>query len=123
MFVPLVENGYTDSDVTRIIAEEYLAEIKEKNVDTLILGCTHYPLLKSVIGEIMGEGVTLIDSGAAAADFAYEQLKKRDKLSDKKAGTYSYYVSDSAADFAKLGGMFLTRPIDESVGKVDIEKY
>ena len=71
----------------------------------------------------MGDDVTLIDSGAAAADFAFVQLKERDMLSDKKGGSYSYYVSDSAADFAKLGGMFLTRPIDESVGKVDIEKY
>lgn len=123
MFVPLVENGYADSRVTRIIAEEYLAEIKENNVDTLILGCTHYPLLKSVIGEIMGEDVTLIDSGAAAADFAFEQLKSRDMLSDKIGGNYNYYVSDSTADFAKLGGMFLTRPIDENVGKIDIERY
>lgn len=123
MFVPLVENGYTDCDVTRIIAREYLEDIKKSNVDTLILGCTHYPLLKSVIAEIMGDNVTLIDSGAAAADFAFEQMKNRDMLSDKQGSSYNYYVSDSAADFAKLGGMFLSRPIDESVGKVDIEKY
>lgn len=123
MFVPLVENGYTDSEVTSIIAREYLEEIKKCNVDTLILGCTHYPLLKSVIGEIMGKEVVLIDSGAAAADFAFEQLKGSDMMSDKKGSSYKYFVSDSAADFAKLGGMFLTRPIDESVGKVDIERY
>ncbi len=124
MFVPLVENGYADSPVTRIIAEEYLEEIKEKGVDTLILGCTHYPLLKKVIGEIMGEGVTLIDSGASAADFALDFLKKRDMLNEKTdKGEYRYYVSDSTEDFARLGGMFLSEPIDESVEKIDIETY
>ncbi len=123
MFVPLVENGYADSDVTGIIAREYLEDIKKNDIDTLILGCTHYPLLKSVIAEIMGSDITLIDSGAAAAHFAFKQLKSRDMLSDKNSGRYNYYVSDSAADFAKLGGMFLSRPIGESVAKVDIEKY
>ena len=122
MFVPLVENGYADKDVTRFFAEEYLSEIKDKNVDTLILGCTHYPLLKKVIGEIMGNDVVLIDSGAAAADFAYERLKKSDKLSVGE-GKHSYYVSDSAESFARLGGMFLQRPIQGNVAKIDIEKY
>ncbi len=123
MFVPLVENGYAQSSVTRVFAEEYLAEIKSRDVDTLILGCTHYPLLKSVIGEIMGEGVALIDSGAAAADFALEQLKEKENLNEQKVGNYSYFVSDSAEEFARLGGMFLSRPIEESVAKIDIEKY
>ena len=124
MFVPLVENGYTDSEVTRMIAKEYLAELRQKGVDTLILGCTHYPLLKKVIGEIMGEGVTLIDSGAAAAEYAKEQLSKWDMLTDSTgAGKYQYYVSDSAQDFAKLGSMFLEKEICESVENIDIEKY
>jgi glutamate racemase len=124
MFVPLVENGYTDSEVTRMIAKEYLVDLKQKNVDTLILGCTHYPLLKKVIGEIMGEGVTLIDSGAAAAEFAKEQLSKWDMLTDDPdEGKYQYYVSDSAQDFAKLGSMFLEKEICESVENIDIEKY
>ncbi len=124
MFVPLVENGYSSSQVTKIIAEEYLAEIKEQNVDTLILGCTHYPLLKQVIGEIMGESVTLIDSGAAGADCALELLTERDMLCEKtEGGSHRYFVSDATEDFAKLGGMFLSRPIQETVHKVDIEKY
>lgn len=125
MFVPLVESGYADSDVTKIIAEDYLKEIKEKNIDTLILGCTHYPLIKEVIGEIMGEGVTLIDSGAAAADWAYEQLKSKDMLNkgSKKSAEYKYFVSDATDDFVALGSMFLSRQINENVEKVDIEKY
>ncbi len=123
MFVPLVENGYADSEVTDIIAREYLQEIKEKNVDTLIMGCTHYPLLKEKIQKIMGSNVSLIDSGGAAADSAYDWLKQNDMLSDRKNGNYKYYVSDSTEDFAKLGSMFLDRYICENVEKIDIEKY
>ncbi|MDO4744126.1 MAG: glutamate racemase [Clostridia bacterium] len=123
MFVPLVENGYIDAEVTRLIAKEYLAEVSKADVDTLILGCTHYPLLKDTIRDIMGDGITLVDSGAAAANSAFEFLKESDMLSEKSHGTYRYFVSDSTEDFAKLGGMFLQKPICESVEKVDIEKY
>lgn len=125
MFVPLVENGYAESQVTKMIAQDYLKEIKEQNIDTLILGCTHYPLIKEVVGEIMGEGVTLIDSGASAAHWAYEQLKAKDMLSGNtgKNAEYKYFVSDATDDFATLGSMFLSRQINENVAKVDIEKY
>lgn len=125
MFVPLVENGYADSEVTRLIAAEYLEEMKKADPDTVILGCTHYPLLKKIIQEVLGDKVTLIDSGAAAADVAYEFLKEKKMLNDGNAscGAYRYFVSDSTEDFALLGGMFLEKPICESVEKVDIEKY
>ncbi len=123
MFVPLVENGYADKEVTKVFAEEYLSEMKNHNIDTLILGCTHYPLLKSVIGEIMGEDVALVDSGAAAADYAFECLKGEGRLSDGIDGKHSYFVSDSAETFAQLGGMFLSRPIQGDVLKIDIDKY
>ncbi len=123
MFVPLVENGYSDSSVTKTIAVDYLKDIKEAGVDTLILGCTHYPLLKKVIGEVMGSGVTLIDSGATAADYSYELLKKKNMLSDEKVGNIKYFVSDSTEDFERLGGAFLDRPINDTVWRIDIEKY
>ena len=124
LFVPLVENGYTDSDVARLIAAEYLEDMKKKGVDTLILGCTHYPLLKKVIGDIMGKDVTLIDSGAMAASAAYEFLKQESLLNESgENGKYRYFVSDSVEDFSALGGMFLDRPIKESVEKIDIEGF
>ncbi|MBE7031899.1 MAG: glutamate racemase [Ruminococcaceae bacterium] len=127
MFVPIVENGYTESPVAEIIAKEYLSEVKAAGVDTLILGCTHYPLLRKVIGDIMGEGVTLIDSGAAAANCAHEFLKAEGLLKGEgeacEKGRYRYFVSDEVEDFSQLGGVFLERPIDESVQKIDIEKY
>ncbi len=123
MFVPLVENGYLDTSATREFAREYLEEIKQFGADTLILGCTHYPLLTKVIREEMGDGVTLIDSGAAAADYSYEILKEKDMLSDKEKGDIRFFVSDGTENFSRLGEMFLDRKIDESVAMVDIEKY
>lgn len=123
MFVPLVENGYAKSDVTRTIAAEYLEDIKAAGVDTLVLGCTHYPLIKDTIREIMGEDVTLIDSGASAANWAYDMLKEREMLSDNKKGKLRYFVSDTTEDFVRLGSLFLEQEICESVERIDIEKY
>ncbi len=123
MFVPLVENGYAKSEVTKIIAREYLEDMKRAEVDTIVLGCTHYPLIRETVQEIMGDDVALIDSGAAAADWAYDMLKERKMLSDGKTGKLKYFVSDSTEDFARLGSLFLNREICESVDKIDIEKY
>lgn len=124
LFVPLVENGHFNTQVTRLVVEEYLCDIKKQGVDTLILGCTHYPLLKEVIGEYMGDNVTLIDSGAEVAKylkqhFTDEQLHSQ--TVDKER--YSYYVSDNVDGFANLGGIFLQREINGQVRKIDIEKY
>lgn len=124
MFVPLVENGYTKGEVARIIVEEYLAPIKEEGVDTLILGCTHYPLLRDEIQKFMGEGVTLVNSGAAAAVEAREILKANNMLCDENnKGTVKYYVSDTVDSFQELGSAFLERDIGGDVQKIDIEKY
>lgn len=124
MFVPLVENGYFDSKVTKLIVEEYLEEIRNEGVDTLILGCTHYPLLEKVIQEYMGKNVVLINSGAEVAKY----LKK--KLDDEMSHStiidenqYRYYVSDDVSSFEELGGIFLEREINGQVNKIDIEKY
>lgn len=124
LFVPLVENGHFDTDVARLVAKEYLEPLKESGVDTLILGCTHYPLLRGVIQDIMGENVTLIDMGEAVAKHVKRHLEENDMCSSKKEiGNYSYFVSDSVDNFANLGSMFLEREIGEMVNKVDIEKY
>jgi glutamate racemase len=74
LFVPLVEEGWIEHAVTRRVAEEYLKPLRDAKVDTLILGCTHYPLLGGVIAEVMGDGVTLIDSGEAVAAEVSEHL-------------------------------------------------
>jgi len=121
LFVPLVENGYFDSVATRFFVEEYLSEIKAAGVDTLILGCTHYPLLKGVIGEFMGDGVTLIDAGAEVARYIKNMgiCGKADNLEEK----YRFYVSDNIESFEELGGVFLQQKIVGQVKKIDIEKY
>ena len=111
LFVPLVENGHTDDTVARLIAEEYLAPLKEAKVDSVILGCTHYPHLARLIGELMGENVVLVNSGAETARYAYEKLKEMDALSDRTEGDAEFFVSDSVENFTQLGSLFLGRPI------------
>lgn len=116
MFVPIVENGYSDSEVARIIAKDYLTPLKNEKVDTLILGCTHYPLLTKVISDIMGEGVTLLSPGALAAESARAYLEINHLLSDRQEnGKSEFYVSDSAQNFAVLGSTFLGSPIESQV--------
>ncbi len=120
MFVPLVENGYSESEAAMIIAKDYLKPLKEANVDTLILGCTHYPLLTNVISAIMGEGVTLLSPGALAAEEAKSYLEKGGLLGSKECGNSEFYVSDSVENFTQLGSTFLGKPID---GKVHLEVF
>ena len=125
LFVPLVENGrFAVGDrVVEQVAEEYLAELRENGVDTLVMGCTHYPLLAQVIANTMGPGVTLIDAGAACARAVAGELAARGFLSDGKAGSCRYYVSDSTDDFAALASIFLRSPVTEPVEQVEIESY
>ncbi len=123
LFVPLVENGFINHEATRIIAEEYLKEIKSENVDTLIMGCTHYPLIRELIADIMGPEVTLIDPGLETALYLKEFLKEENLCGDSAQANYSFYVSDSPGTFEKLGGMFLCREICGKVAKIDIENF
>ncbi len=123
MFVPLVENGYTQGEVTSLIAEEYLQELKDKEIDTLILGCTHYPLLKETIGRIMGETVTLIDAGAETAVYAKERLAKDGMLAEGNQGKIQYYVSDTVDGFCDIAQVFLQKKIEGNIHRIDIEAY
>ena len=124
LFVPLVENGrYRPEDnVVRLVAEEYLAPMQEAGVDTLILGCTHYPLLTEVIKAVMGDGVTLINAGAEAAQELKTVLRAQNMLSDARSGTTTLYASDISGDFETLAGRFLRREV-HGVQCVDIDKY
>ncbi len=124
LFVPLVENGHFNTPVTKLVVEEYLKDIKAAGVDTLIMGCTHYPLLKSAIAEYMGEGVTLISPGEEVAKFLRKKINSDNAHSDvRDDDQYSYYVSDSIESFEELGGIFLETKINGRVRKIDIEKY
>lgn len=124
LFVPLVENGYTnfDNEVTRLVAREYLAPIKQAGVDTLILGCTHYPILKDIISDIMGQEVTLIDSGAEVAAVAYEFLQKSALPNpSSESGVCSYFVSDDPADFTLSASRILKGEKIDTACKIDID--
>ncbi|MDE6131779.1 MAG: glutamate racemase [Oscillospiraceae bacterium] len=126
MFVPLVENGYTDRNnpVTKIIVEQYLAPIKREGVDTLILGCTHYPIIRDAIADYMGSSVKIISSGEEAAKFAYNMLTANDMLASREeTGTNTYYTSDCAALFEENAKAFLgSEKINGDVHKVAIDE-
>ncbi len=124
MFVPIVENGYQDSEVARLVACDYLKELLNKDIDTIILGCTHYPLLKDVIGKIAGSGVKLVDPGAELAEYAKDYLVKNNLTATKRLDEqYKYFISDSVENFTTLANRFLGKNIDENIEKIDIEKY
>ncbi|MBQ3181619.1 MAG: glutamate racemase [Clostridia bacterium] len=122
LFVPLVEEGYTKGEIAHLVAKEYLKEVKDSGVDTLILGCTHYPLLKETIGEIMGADVTLIDPGKVTASYVADYLEKENLRTEGKS-EYKFFVSDYPDGFMRLAQDFLMRKIDGKIEKIDIEKY
>lgn len=124
MFVPLVENGYLDHEATVLFAKEYLKPLIENKTDTVILGCTHYPLLAPVIQKIVGENVAVINAGYETAFHTKEILEEKQLLSQQNThGINTYYVSDDVEKFSHLGGMFLGRQIEAAVTKVDIDTF
>ncbi len=124
LFVPLVETGHVTGEIARLTAEEYLIPLREKGIDTLVLGCTHYPLLKEVVQEVMGDGVCLIDPGQVTASFVKDYLKEHGLVADQKPSRqYRFYVSDCPDDFIALGSAFLQQEIPGGVEKIDIEQY
>ena len=111
LFVPLVEEGETDSDITRLVAAKYLSPLKADAIDTLVLGCTHYPLLKHVIAETMGPGVTLVDSAEAAAAETAQHLHDTGMLrGESSPGEEHFYVTDAAQRFHRIAESFLGHP-------------
>ena len=127
LFVPLAEEGWVDNQVARLTAQIYLEELKESAVDTLVLGCTHYPLLKSMIADVMGPGVALVDSAEETARTVAGILAGKGLLRPSvEKGNHSYYVSDIPAGFVRVGNRFLGGKLgdvfqvslDEDVGTV-----
>lgn len=126
LFVPLVENGriHRGDVVIETLAREYLQPVKNAGVDTLILGCTHYPLLSDIIAEIMGPDVRLISPGEETAKFVARKLREIDSLTGKKdGGSHSYFVSDSTEDFIRTASLFLQQDIDGEVERVAIDGF
>ncbi len=123
LFVPIVEEGWANSDIATLTAKRYLQELMDENIDSLVLGCTHYPLLKRTIGEIVGENVILVNPAKETS----QDLKKI--LEDKNITnnvvnepSYKYYVSDIPEKFVSIAQDFLKKEIT-SIEKIDIQKY
>lgn len=126
LFVPLVEEGLWEDPVTDEIARRYLTELIDVGIDTLILGCTHYPMIRSTIAKIMGEGVTLVNPAYETARGLKALLKEKELESDHRPelGTelYRFFVSDAADKFQKFANSILTYGI-LSAKVINIEKY
>jgi glutamate racemase len=114
LFVPLAEEGLVSGRLTELACAEYLGELRGAGVDTLILGCTHYPLLKPAIADFMGPGVRLVDSAETLAAAAARRLEAAGLRRDgEDAGRLAFYLSDLPWTFTEIGARFLGRPIGE----------
>lgn len=122
LFVPLVENGYTDADNTAVfsIVSDYVGEYADC-ADTVILGCTHYPLLTNAIKKVLPYAV-LVNSGTEGARGIKEYLEKNSLAAEREKGNTQIYVSDGVRNFEKFAGAFLGQT-PESVTKINIEDY
>src|SRR5262245_39872973 len=117
LFVSLAEEGWADSEIARMVANEYLHDLRASAVDAVVLGCTHYPILRSVIRDTMGDNVTLIDSGEATAAEVKALLERLNLANEKPVSVYHerrlcddldhFYVTDAAERFAKVAERFL----------------
>jgi len=115
LFVPLVEEGWTDHSVTEQVIKEYLLPLKQTGVGTLVLGCTHYPVLKNAIAGVLGDDIVLIDSAEVMAERVFSILTKLGWLKDPDAsnGEDEFYVTDFPERFKSVGELFLQRKIDK----------
>ena len=113
LFVPIVEEGYFAHPIAEAAIKEYLSPLKEARIDTLLLACTHYPLLKKAIADFFGESVSLIDPSTSCAKHIYTLLQEEDLLNRSLASPhYTFFASDDPEKFRDLGEIFLDRTID-----------
>lgn len=124
LFVPLVENGFVgdDDEITLLAAKTHLASIIESGADTLILGCTHYPIIAGAISKVLVD-VTLINVGAAAAAELRDIVASNSKTNTSKVGSVKYFVSDEPQGFEHIASIFLNEEIRDMATRIDIEKY
>ena len=112
LFVPLAEEGWLNGRITFDIVKKYISPLAKKKIDTLILGCTHYPLLRGVISKVTGKGVRIVDSASSVAEEVAKILQKSGKLSRTlKNPAHSFFATDAVEQFVKVGERFLGRKI------------
>jgi len=115
LFVPLAEEGWVDNDIARTAAQLYLGSLRQSGIDTLVLGCTHYPLLRRVITEVMGPKVRLVDSAASTAGATAELLRRKRLARRSGKGSVSFFVTDVPDRFIKVGQRFLGEQVQSAV--------
>ena len=127
LFVPLVEEGWVSANDTVVLetVKRYLEPIVAAGVDTLILGCTHYPVLEEAIKKVVGNGVTLVNMGSSTAKAVAEHLLKLGMLKEAKTPSKTdFYVSDLTESFSKIANVLLGKEIENNnVELVNISKY
>lgn len=122
LFVPLVEEGWLDHPATTLIAEEYLRPLRDVGIDVLVLGCTHYPLLRPVLEAVLGPGIALVDSAEEAVADVQRLLGGLGLLSASGSPGHTFAVSDSPAHFRRACRHFLGEPIAR-VERVSVDGY
>ena len=122
LFVPLAVEGWTDNEISRQAAKRYLTELVETGIDSLVLGCTHYPLLKRCIGTTVGDAIKLVDPAKATAKRVKKFLETKDQLNETDTdGGKQFYLSDSTDTFEFVCQKALKFPFKPEI--IDIEKY
>jgi glutamate racemase len=121
-----VEEGWLKDPVTETVARRYLAELLQQDIDTLILGCTHYPLIRSLVGRVAGENVQLVNPAYETAKELEQLLRERNLLNTRERGNesepYRFYVSDAADKFKRFANSILPYDIETTI-KINIEEY
>jgi glutamate racemase len=112
LFVPLAEEGWCDGEIAQLVARRYLGSMaSQTGMDTLVLGCTHFPVLASAIQDVVGPDVTLVDSARTTAEFVSEMLERRDICSTTAERVVRFLATDGAERFARVGGVFMHHPL------------
>lgn len=123
LFVSLAEEGLWDSEITALACEMYLKEMKERQVDTLILACTHYPLLSKAISNYMGQNVKLINSGEAVASVVASKLHDINLISDDDSAIREFYTSDDPTHFEAIASPFLGSGLPSGTKKANLQLF
>lgn len=121
LFVPIAEEGLGESDIARLVAKDYLSSFNNCNIDVLHLGCTHFPLLKKVIREIINSNIHIIDSASPTAEELERILLLRDIQSEKSLAKHSFFVTDAPERIKEVAGLFFGEDISQDIQKVSLE--
>jgi glutamate racemase len=125
LFVPIAEEGLENDEIARLMAEKYLKDLVRSDIDTLVMGCTHYPILERVIQKVAGKKVTIVNAGRETAKEIKNVLERKKILNDKGRGGCEYFVTDSPETFEEIGKRILKEPLRKvkSLKNLDYKDY